>query len=256
MGSIKMIAMARLLGGGGGGHGKFTIVPFSTGTDEEIAALIDAARAGKVDLQTEAEWAVGDTRTISIGAFTDGANISHAAQDIDIVITSFDEYMESGNLFQFDFKDTLATTTRMNNSGTNLGGYGESVMKKTTLPALVAALPEWLSSRLVDFSVLASAGEKSTTINTVTHNKLALRSEVEVFGTNNYAAPGEGTQLTYYTVQANRQKKQGNTGSVVNEYWLRSPAKGYSSDFVNYFYNQPSASGASNLKVFAPFGCL
>ena len=83
--------------------GSVNIVPFATGTDEEIAAMIDAAHNGYIDLQQDGEWAVGDTRTIQVSAFTGGGNVSHPQQEIEIVITSFDEYMSCGNLFQFDF---------------------------------------------------------------------------------------------------------------------------------------------------------
>lgn len=231
------------------------IVPFSTGTDAQIAAMIDAAQAGSIDLQQDGGWAVGDTRTISISAFTGGGNVSHAAQDIDIVITSFDEYMNSGNVMQFDFKDELASGNRMNSSNTNQGGYGQSEMKTTTLPALVNALPTWMQERLIEFSVLAAVGQGSATIETVTGNKLALRSEIEVFGKTSYSNAGEGTAIPYYSqTQANRVKKRGHTGSSSN-WWERSP------DGNNLFCDvsrdgNATYDSANNEFGLAPFGCF
>lgn len=232
------------------------IVPWATGTDEEIAAMLDAAKAGTIDLQTDGGWAVGDVRTIQIGAFTGGGNVSHEAQSIDIVISSFADYNGCGSVMQFDFKDALATTNRMNATDTNVGGYGSSEMKTTTLPALVNALPIWLKDRLLEFPVLASAGNKLSIINTVTGNKLALRSEVEIFGTVSYAEAGEGFQIPYYTTAANRIKKKGQFGSA-GRWWERSPRGNMMSTFC-IVTGSGDANGhpASIAYGVAPFGCI
>lgn len=233
-----------------------TIVPWSTGTDAEVGAMIDAAHAGTIDLQQDGGWAVGDVRTISISAFTGGGGVNIAAQDIDIVITSFDEYMECGNILQFDFKDALAINTFMNQAGSSAGGYGSSIMKTTTIPALVDALPDWLKSRLLEFSVLACSGGTSTTINTVTGNKLALRSEIEVTGTTSYSAAGEGSQIGYYATANNRKKKRGHTGAN-DAWWTRSSSPNANRSFCQInsggsaTYNQANYGG-----TIAPFGCL
>ena len=47
---------------------------WATGTDAEIAALLDAAAAGSVDLQRDAGWAVGDVRRIPLRALLSGSN--------------------------------------------------------------------------------------------------------------------------------------------------------------------------------------
>lgn len=231
-----------------------TIVSWADGTDDEIAAMLDAARAGTIDLQADGGWAVGDVRSIQIDAFTGGGSVSHAAQSIDIVISSFEDYNKCGCVMQFDFKDELASGNRMNASSTNSGGYKGSEMFKTTLPALVNALPVWLKDRLLEFSVLASAGSGSSTIETITGNKLALRSEIEIFGTRTYSQAGEGTQIEYYKTTANRVKKRGHNGST-SYWWERSP---YGS---SYFCIVTSSGSASNYNAditygVAPFGCI
>lgn len=238
------------------GGGGVNIVSWASGSDADVAAMIDAAQAGTIDLQQDGGWAVGDVRTIHIDAFTGGGNTAHAAQDIDIVITSFDEYMSCGNVMQFDFKDALATGQRMNGTSTNAGGYGSSEMKTTTLPALVNALPAWLKELLREFSVLASAGSKSDTIETITGNKLALRSEVEIFGSTSFSKAGEGSQIDYYKTESNRIKKRGHSGSS-NAWWERSPRH----NAYEYFCAVLSSGGANTdtantpLSV-APFGCV
>lgn len=234
------------------------MVSFADGTDEQIAAILDAAAAGTIDLQTDAGWRVGDKRKISLEAFTGGNNVTCPAQDVYIAISSFEEYMGCGNVIQFDFACCTSAMFRMNSSNTTTGGYAESEMKNTTLPALVEALPAWLKSRLKTFSVLAGNGGASAasqTVETVTGNKLALRSEVELFGRNPSSPAGEGEQVEYYkTTDAGRVKTTGVAGSAVG-WWERSA---YSSGIFcsvatggnAYYYNAITATG------LAPFGCI
>lgn len=231
---------------------------FQTATDAQIAAMIDAARQGTIDLQADCGWAVGDVRSIHVDAWTGGNNVAHAAEDLEIVITAFGDYMNCGCLFQFDFMECCTAKQRMNSSNTNVGGYGSTEMYTTTLPALVNALPEWLRTRLKTFDVLASAGSGSTTIETVSGNKLALRSEVELFGLTSLSAAGEGSHVEYYKRgTAVRTKRTGQGGST-NIWWERSPLlSGGTSGFCNVS-NTGTASGtnAGTAYGLSPFGCI
>jgi hypothetical protein len=234
------------------------MVSFADGTDEQIAAILDAAANGTIDLQTDAGWRVGDKRKISLAAFTGGNNVTCPAQDVYIAISSFEEYMGCGNVMQFDFACCTSAQFRMNSSDTSTGGYAESEMKTTTLPALVEALPAWLKSRLKTFSVLAGNGGASAasqTVETVTGNKIALRSEVEVFGRNPNSPAGEGEQVEYYKgTDAARAKYIGISGPSAVYWWERSA---YSSSFCTVnTYGSASNTRASNASGLAPFGCI
>lgn len=231
-----------------------TIVSWASGSDADVAAMIDAAQAGTIDLQQDGGWAVGDVRTITVGSYTDSTGNTRAAQQIDIVIVSFDEYMSCGNVLQFDFKDSLVNICGMNATSTNVGGYGSSAMKTVTLPAVANAMPDWIKTRLIEFSVLASAGNGSSTIDTVTGNKLALRSEIEAYGSVVNSVPGEGTHVGYYRNSGDRKKKLGHTGSNY-DWWLRSP---YSTQrFCRITsYGIPNNDAAQYGYGVAPFGCL
>ena len=230
---------------------------FAYGTDAQIAAILDAAAAGTIDLQRDAGWKVGDQRVINVAAFTAGGNVAEPAQNVAIVITSFEEYMGCGNVMQFDFACMLSGKVRMNAASTTAGGYGASEMKTVTLPALVEALPDWLKTRLKTFSVLAGSGgasASSQTVETVTDNKLALRSEVEVYGSNRSSPAGEGTQTEYYSGGSYlRTKPQGISGNDTT-WWTRSA----STD--TWFLT--ASSGTSNIQTasypegLAAFGCL
>lgn len=228
------------------------IVGFDWGTDEQIAAVLDAAKAGTIDLQEDAGWRVGDMRKISIGAFTGGGGSSHAAQSVDIVISSFDDYNECGCVMQFDFVEALATGQRMNASNTTAGGYGGSEMCTTTLPALVEALPEWLKTRLATFNVVANGG--SSNVVTVADQKLALRSTMEIFGSKQNSQVEEGTQTQLYKIGSYRIKRKGYGGSA-DDWWERSVSSG-SSFCVVFNGGAAGGHGASYAYGLAPFGCI
>ena len=232
---------------------------FSYGTDAQIAAILDAAAAGTIDLQRDAGWKVGDQRVINVAAFTAGGNVAEPAQNVAIVITSFEEYMGCGNVMQFDFANTLSAPIRMNATKTTVGGYGASEMKTVTLPALVEALPDWLKTRLKTFSVLAGSGGASVsqqTIETVTDNKLALRSEVEVFGSNPRSPAGEGTAIPYYTAGAHPRSKPVGINGGTTDWWERSANDGYSICYVTGSGTDYTAAANFNGLWLAPFGCL
>lgn len=228
---------------------------FSAGSDEVIGAMIDAAQDGDLDLKTL--WAVGDTRTISVAAFA-GVQNQHAAQSIDIVITSFEDYNNAGAVMQFDMKDGLAEYEYMNSS--NTGTLTNTSMYKTVLPNYANALPSWLKTRLKPFSIKVSPDGSNATPITLTNQKLALRAEWEVFGAKSYAVAGQAEasgnkQVAYYATQSNRVKKKGHSGSAY-WWWLRSPLSttGFcdvSNDGSAY---ANSASAAS--VCLAPFGCV
>lgn len=231
---------------------------FAYGTDAQIAAILDAAAAGTIDMQRDAGWKVGDQRVLSIAAFTAGGNVAEPAQNVAIVITSFEEYMGCGNVMQFDFACTLSGKVRMNAASTTAGGYGASEMKTVTLPALVEALPDWLKTRLKTFSVLAGSGgapASSQTVETVPDNKLALRSEAEVFGSNPQSPAGEGTQAEYYSGSIDlRVKLQGISGTELT-WWTRSANS-------DTWFCTVMSGGTANFNTasypegLAAFGCL
>ena len=197
---------------------------FAFGTDAEIAAMLDAARAGTIDLQRDAGWRVGDQRLINIAAFTAGGNVSEPAQQVALTITSFDEYMGCGNILQLDMACCLTQNVRTNDTMDTTGGYGEMEICKVTLPALAEALPDWLKSRLRTFSVLANAGGSDvSTLETVGNNKLALRSEMEVFGQTSSGRPEEGTALPFYAGSVyNRVKMLGLSSPYTANWALRT----------------------------------
>lgn len=235
------------------------IVSWENGSDADVAAMIDAAQAGTINLQTDGGWSIGDMRRINIAAFTGGGNTSHAAQEVAIIISSFADYNSCGCVMQFDFQTVLAEGEKMNSINTNDGGYGSSLIYTTTLPALVTALPSWLQTRLKTFSVLVTEGNRSSTIETITNNKLALRSRVEIDGTTEAGYVDEGSQIALYAYSSLQKRfaiSSTNLSSGI-ALWLRSPALSSTTNF--YVINSSggvSWTGASGGNTIAPFGCV
>ena len=234
------------------------IVTWQLGTAEDVGNMIDAAHEGDIDLQIDGGWRIGDTRKTTVGEFLAGSD-TRAAQTLDIAITSFDEYMNCGNVLQFDFVTAHTGKARMNASNTNIGSYGASEMKMITLPSFANAMETWIKSRLIPFDVLVGAGNSSSEIVTVSDNLLALRSEVEVFGTSSSSCEGEGSWVDYYKRSAEARYKRLGRGGGTNTWRLRSPTKNNSAYFLSSRSGGDYASSsynASSLDAFAPFGCL
>ena len=235
------------------------IVDFAFGTDEEIGAIIDAAQAGTIDLQRDAGWRVGDMRKITIQSFISNLDTSteQPYQDIDIAISSFEEYEGCGNVMQFDFMQSLWSPQRAHNVNNYVGGYGASEIRTVALPALVEALPEWLKSRLKTFDVTV-VDDTNAALETVSGNKLALRSEAEVLGRLKNASILEGEQVELY-------KYKYYPKGIGNEYrtnagdgwWLRSHSTAYGGCYIHCGGNFDTGVYLnSSGRGIAPFGCL
>ena len=126
----------------------------------------------------------------------------------------------------------------MNSSNTNSGGWKNSAMRTTHLPAILALMPTEVQNGIREVSKKASVGGASSTIETVS-DKLFLLSEVEIFGSTSYSAAGEGTQYDYYKAGNSKVKKR--NGSAAN-WWERSPYASIST----YFCLVDSVGGANS----------
>ena len=236
--------------------GDLKVVGWQYGSDGDVAAMIDAARNGDMDLSDY--WAVGDMRPCTIGPWTDGSGTEHPEETIDLVITSFDDYEGCGCLMQVDFAEALAAKVRMHPEAANAGGYGITEMCTDTLPALFDAMPAWLRSRMLAFDVKSSNGNSSDLITVTSGNKLALRSEIEVLNTVTSSYAGEGQAVPWYLIANKmRTKRNGRYGSNA-AWWLRSPLKGNSAQYVLTKADGSARESSSmvNAQCVAPFLCI
>lgn len=183
--------------------------------DNDWSAIIAACHSGSVP----SSWVVGNSKTMTING-TD--------YQIDIIGKNHDTYAAGGTApLTFQLHDCYADTKAMNSSNKNSGGWKNSAMRTTHLPAILALMPTEVRSGIREVSKKASVGGASSTIETVS-DKLFLLSEVEIFGSTSYSAAGEGTQYDYYKAGNSKVKKQ--NGSAAG-WWERSPRASSSTSF-------------------------
>lgn len=195
--------------------------------DNDWSAIIAACQADEVP----DTWAVGNSKTMLINGVD---------YQIDIIGKNHDDYADgSGKApITFGLHDCYADAEPMNSSNTNFGGWKNSAMRTTHLPAAMALMPKAVRNGIREVSKKTSAGSKSSTIEIVL-DKLFLLSEVEIFGTTPYAAAGEGSWYQYYRSGGSTIKKQNGSASV---WWERSPCATNAS-----FFSQVSKNGSADL---------
>lgn len=205
---------------------------FEKASWSDIAALSESGSADKY-------FSVGDEKTISL---TTGEQVT-------LVILGFDhDDLTSGGKagMTIGMKNLLATTYRMNATGTNAGGWDESEMRTSTMATLLSQLPSDLQGVIKQVNKKATAGSQSTSI-TTSADKLWLLAEVEVDGTTSAGYADEGEQYEYWktvkdgTVAADRIKYLSNGSGSANYWWLRSPHVSGST----YFRGFASTGGVS-----------
>lgn len=231
------------------------IVTFSSGTDAEIAKMIQAHYNNKINISDY--WAVGDTRSVSLSAMAaTGVGESHRAQTVQLVILGFEHDVlataingHSKAAVSVGLKDCLMDATSasnvnngsadtekgyMNSTNTNVGGWKNCARRTWCNNVFFSALPSMWQSMVKTVNKKVSVGNNSSTIETV-QDKIFLAAEIEIFGSTTYSFSGEGTQYQYYkNATANRYKMPKWTSSSVSDVYLeRSPFSGASANFCS-----------------------
>ena len=185
-------------------------------------------------------WNVADQKPMTINGVD---------YQIDIIGKNHDTYAAGGKApLTFQMHDCYADKKAMNSSNTNSGGWKNSAMRTTHLPAILALMPTEVQNGIREVSKKASVGGASSTIETVS-DKLFLLSEVEIFGSTSYSAAGEGTQYDYYKAGNSKVKKR--NGSAAS-WWDRSPNARNSTSFCLVIsYGSANANNASYVRGVA-----
>ena len=174
-------------------------------------------------------WNVADQKPMTINGVD---------YQIDIIGKNHDTYAAGGTApLTFQLHDCYADEKAMNSSNTNSGGWKNSAMRTTHLPAILALMPTEVQNGIREVSKKTSIGGGSSTIETVS-DKLFLLSEVEIFGSTRYSAAGEGTQYDYYKAGNSKIKKRNGSAAA---WWERSPSAGSSTRF-----RMVSSNGSEN----------
>ena len=125
----------------------------------------------------------------------------------------------------------------MNNSNSSPGGWANSRMRTSIIPAFKACLPSDLQAVLktvTKYSDNTGGGSDTASYVTATSEEVFLLSEFEVFGARKYANSAEQNyqaQYTYYSSGNSKVKyRHSDTGSTA-VWWLRSVYADYSGAF-------------------------
>lgn len=183
---------------------------------EFIPAFADATWAQIIEIcqkrKVPEHWTVGSQNAMTING---------ASYLIDIIDKNHDAYSDGSGYapLTLQLHDGYATGYAMHSSGTNTVGWEGCKMRKTYLPAILAAMPAEVQAGIREVDKCTSAGNKSSAIE-ITADKLFLLSEVEIWGSNTYSFAGEGAQYAYYAAGNNLVKQR--DGAAVY-WWQRSP---------------------------------
>lgn len=189
--------------------------------DNEWSEIIAACQSGNVP----ASWVVGNYKNMTING---------KAYRIDIIGKNHDTYAAGGTApLTFQMHDCYDETKQMNSSNTNSGGWQNSAMRTTHLPAILNMMPAEVKAAIRDVQKKSSAGNQSSSIQT-TNDKLFLLSEIEIFGSTTYSFAGEGKQYDYY--KAGNSKVKNLSGSAYH-WWERSPFSSDSTYFCLVYSN-------------------
>lgn len=246
-----------------------SLVSWSTGTDAEIKAMVDAYYDGTFSLQDiKSVWNVGDEREVNLSAMAaTGVNDSHVAQTVKFVIMNFGgkKLASDGTtdvLAIVGQKNLLAQGSspengNMNSSNTNNGGWNACARRTWCNNVYKNAVPETLRAIFKEFNNVTADGPYDTSATSADY--FALPSEKEVLGSATRAsatAEASNSQFSYYVTSANRIKKIGESGSA-SSWWERSPCKSESATYclINAYGNGNNDYATGNIGI-APFGCI
>lgn len=238
----------------------YTIVSWSSGTDAEIVAMVEANDRGLIDLSDY--WHVGDERTVHLDAMSaTGVGESHVEQDVTFVLMNVGGKTlvtptESGRTecsFIVGMKDCLKEKGYMNSTNTNAGGWSSCARRPWCNSVFKNALPSTLLPIFKQFQNKSSAGNQSSTINT-DNDWFALAAEIELYGVTSRSFSGEGAQFEWYETSANIIKKVEGTASAC---WERSPSNTSSAGFCAIAVNGSADGGSASIAFgISPYGVI
>lgn len=206
-------------------------------------------------------WSVGDAKTITSKS---GKQYTIRIADMQMGRYAYADGSGSSNgVLEFvECIDLNGTNTFViNASGSDVGGFASSDIRNTTLPNILADLPDDMQAAMGEVNVLSGTGSGTTSGTSSSANKLFLPAEMEMFDAKHNSIGLEECplgQFDYYkthNTDADRIKKTtGTTSSQV--WWLRSPSSGifgyWCNITVNGYYNYDYVSTAFGVSpIFA-----
>lgn len=238
------------------------VYPWSSGTDEQITAMINALDSGLL-LPEDTGWQVGDTRTVTIGAM-EAVDVTetHAEQQITRVLGHIGapngiRRVDGGDIHFIVLQGCALAEMGMISANQN-SGWGDSTRRTWCNNTYYNAIPNversWYKKMITTSAISPSNGNIQET-----EEWFSLPAEKEFTGIQSHSFSTEFdalTQFSYYEDINNRKIKRGINGSV-DITFTRSQSSSYGPDFCmvdangnNYTHRK------STLRGIAPFGCI
>ena len=235
------------------------IVPWSTGTDEEIAAMITAADQGKINL-TKC-WSVGDERVVHLSAMSANSNgvFTSPQAEQDVVWRLANEGYSGVDNESINFvwvqKDCLSLKAGINPTNTIAGSWGGCALRTDLNNLYYNAIPQTLRNSLKTFKTYYADDSNNTLV--AVSDKIAIFAEKEIFGSMSWGSNAEESleRITdfKYTDALEKHDAEGNLIS----WWTRTWYGYAGTDYIEVLTNKNSAPGNASTKLgIAPFGCI
>ena len=188
------------------------LVAWSSGTDEQIAAMVQGYYDGAVTLdQIQSVWKVGDVRNVSLSAMAaTGVGESHRAQTVQLAIADFNHddlttaigdktkalitWTQKNCLRDANVSDTSGSDNSengyMNSSNTNINGWRGCTRRTWCNNVYLKALPANLQALIKPVNKKSGTGGGSSSGTETTSDSIFLGSEIEIFGSTTYSVAG------------------------------------------------------------------
>lgn len=255
----------------------YEIVTFADGTDDQIAAMLNAHYAGEIDIADY--WAVGNTRKIHLNQVANpkGSGSVWPEQDITIVITAIKHHDLVTPINGIKKAAITCQTRECINNCTSAYGTDYHIYPNLTSTSLtdnqawagtsIISMRTWMNGTFLN--TMMPTGIKNM-IKTITHQRLTthtsttttavtdqifLPSYSEIYGTASYSyyslsgQTTEGTQWDYYKTASNRIKygnNAGNANSTAQYWWEGSPSTYYDSS-AGYYWCRVNTDGSASV---------
>lgn len=209
----------------------------------EASDSINANTTGSVYVNNGNTWAYKITPGNTISVTSTAGTYTYAVMGFNnFALTNKSNYGGTHNTAGLTFGAVdCVMNAKMNSSNTNNGGWGNCLMRTSTMRTLKNGMPTTLAQVKVPY-----VDYKNQNVVLYSDDYMFLPAEKEVFGTRKHSPEAEAnalTQFAYYKNGGNKIKSL--SGSAVL-WWLRSVYSNYDQHF-NYVdgYGHVSVGGAS-----------
>lgn len=251
-------------------------VPLNDFTWDEISEISSSGQAANY-------FAVGDRKQVTLNGTMSRLTLSNYSTYAFILGFNHNSSREGSGRIHFQVGKTALSGGKdiclvsgysndsdfyMNTSNTNSGGWEDSYMRNNILGTsktsysrkFIGVLPSALRHVLKSVTKYTdNTGNSSTSSSavTATTDYAFLLSEYEVFGSCTYANRNEASrqqQYAYYSAGNSKIKYNHSSTGTATAWWLRSPARSDSADFVRVSVSARVGSDKANYSLGVALG--